>query len=113
MFNTLINEVLRLARENPDYVYPSGGGTCRYSSSGLVNGVPVDPDCKGCIFGQAFQNLGWELPGEGTYVGYSVGDEFSMEEKAFCNDLQAKQDSGTKWGDLVEIVENYLSTSEV
>lgn len=51
-FRQVCEEVVRLADESPDYVYPSvGGGGCYYSYGDT-------PDCKGCIFGQAFQNLG-------------------------------------------------------
>lgn len=50
----LINEVKRIAEQNPDFVYKPDGKDCLYTRS------ENNEDC-GCIFGQAILNLKPEL----------------------------------------------------
>lgn len=53
--NAVDEQLKKLMTENPDFIYAEGGEDCKYNS-----GPPSNPDlCSGCIFGQAFQTLGW------------------------------------------------------
>jgi len=98
-------EVLRLGRENPDYVYQTDGrSNCFYHKSN------VDEECNGCIFGQAFQNLGVsrEWLAENTLLGgnsISIEDlweEYHDEESPDSwGIIQNEQDLEKRWGECV------------
>lgn len=103
-FEQLEAEVRRLAEERPDYIYhrpdPSNP-SCYYRNP---DGTP------GCIFGQAFEALGYEiLPGRGpggvvgavAYVLFALDIETTSAQALWAGAVQMKQDAHTRWGEAV------------
>ncbi len=111
----LIEEVKRLANQNPDFVYQSIKNTddsrrCSYTES-------ADDPNKGCIFGQAILNLQPELKcvlnGSGASIkkllfelGIIDADPFTQgynnPDIEWCGVVQLQQDSERSWADAVK-----------
>lgn len=111
----LIQEVKRLAEQNPDFVYQiwctSCEASCFYTKS------KTDPN-KGCIFGQAILNLQPELkellqkvddprPDDASSVS-RIKDliqqweiKASIEQLDWCDDVQSAQDQEFTWANAV------------
>ena len=101
----------KLMDENPDFVYSSGSGQCHYDS-----GPNSEEPCDGCIFGQAFQQLGVEKKYlsddevraflDRTNSPHSQGVPVDYFPKApdRWKLIQQKQDQGMPWGKLKTIL---------
>lgn len=103
----IINEVLRLAAENPDFVYQAPDyhpeetrGTCVYIHDG--NGS--------CIVGQALVNKGIDpeeierfegLPADLMLSNLGIKEE-ADQGQTWLDQVQSYQDTGTPWGEAVE-----------
>lgn len=95
----LINEVIRLANENPNYVYPAKidehrGRICSYLAS---------EEQPACIFGKAIANLGVQLQDwhDGTgivTVLRNLGVQFNGHQELWMKSVQNAQDGGVPWG---------------
>ena len=100
----IINEVRRLAADNPDYIYVSPGGS-EYSSCVYIH------DGKGsCIVGRALVNNGFDpekvsqhegLTADEMLVALGIKEETDFEQ-VWLDRVQTLQDSGTPWADAVE-----------
>jgi len=114
--SALKTEVIKLGTENPDFIYNPGfkGTYCSYTGpsydenwsdeSGWVK-TSIGPECKGCIFGQAMQNMGWnssdeKLAGPITYVLKCQGIEVSKVQMLL--EVKKNQDSGASWGEAIK-----------
>lgn len=110
----VLNEVLKLGRNRPDFVYldqpdtvrdDAGFAGCSYVGAPGQRGRQVG---EGCIVGQALQNLGVSVVAlalmEGHGAGYVVKslayecDEPSLDR---LRRIQANQDGGMPWGRAV------------
>lgn len=98
----LIKEVRRLASESPDNIYLDR--VCRYNSGENSNGS------RGCIFGQAFRNLGFMQIQEEKTVRYVLSEAQGIEGDTqllfWCDCVQAYQDSCKAWSECVAMADN-------
>jgi hypothetical protein len=127
----LKKQVLKLASENPNFVYNPNyeqnkalkiRTKCKYNgpvvSVDKENKIQevVGPDCKGCIFGQALQNMGWTDSQQmnvtyniktilrnfaGVFQLEFVDDQIDVLLSSF-RETQNLQDSGNSWSNCVE-----------
>ncbi len=114
-FEALKNEVLRLAAEHPDAVYPRKSHvvglarSCFYTRGECGGGV-------GCIFGQALVSLDPSLhdtlkevdddPLSAAGINWvleKLGVSLSTDEKEWCCRVQGSQDIGACWGEAVKV----------
>jgi hypothetical protein len=98
------NELRKLADENPQFVYnPNGVGRCQYNGPARdVSDAMVGPDCKGCIFGQALQRLGWD---DSEEMGvFQPINELIPECPSYWNGIQQDQDRGKTWEGSIQII---------
>lgn len=99
-------ELIRLAAADPDFQYSTDDGGCSYT-----RGPSSDPDkCNGCLFGQAFQNLG--VPPEnltsahnprfarGIHGVWRLYNSDTPIPKGWV-EAQLAQDAGYAWGETV------------
>jgi hypothetical protein len=99
-------QLLILASEKPDFVYKEQGvcGSCKYDGPACYGYKIVGPECSGCIFGQAFQRLGWEPPD--YIISGTIRDV--MEHYMKCPEgwveIQETQDKGKTWKEAVSIL---------
>lgn len=101
----IINEVLRLAAENPDYIYTIPGGdehsSCVYIHDG--NGS--------CIVGRALVNNGFDPEKVAQYEGVTADEmlvaldikEETDFDQTWLDRVQTEQDSGTPWAEAVDL----------
>lgn len=107
----VLNEVLELARNRPDFVYLDqpdtirddvGFASCSYIGAAGQRGREVG---EGCIVGQALQNLGVSTAALSLMEGQ--GAAFVVQRLACAHDeesldrlrhIQAHQDGGMPWG---------------
>lgn len=102
-FDQLALEVVRLAKESPDYVYPGDDSTgCTYTRV-LADGGEKPP----CLFGQALLNLG--VPQEKIY-GFDgpikammdyLKIDYRPEQGFWASNVQQAQDDRAPWGPIV------------
>ena len=106
-----VDEQLRdLITKNPEFSYnPKGNtGTCSYigphrSYNNDIKDWAVDgPECGGCIFGVAFQQLGW-TPQEIKMTIGEVCDSLGVKAPDHWINIQSLQDYGQKWGSLMDL----------
>jgi hypothetical protein len=105
----IITEVRNLAKQWPDNVYkkpPQDGpfqGMCSYDK-----GICEPSGGIGCIFGQAFRNLGVELKGSSDI--YEILSHYDISstgiQKNWCLQVQNQQDLLFPWGKCVEWADN-------
>ena len=95
-------EILRVARENPDHVYTTENATCRYMDA---------PKQPGCLVGTALFNLGKPVPehlegmrASGVLVKMEI--DVSYDDASWIDQVQDYQDSGGPWGEVVDKAEN-------
>ena len=103
---TVEEQLLILSREKPDFVYKERGvcGTCQYDGPACYGSIIVGSECSGCIFGQAFQRLGWETSDR---IGGSIRDvmeKHCVECPAGWVKIQRAQDKGSTWKEAVSIL---------
>lgn len=109
----VVNEVRRLAAEQPDFVYVNPvdpeNADCLYVHNW---GVLDQPVVGGCIAGQALLNLGvpaWKLHEEEytsvgailSKVGVTVDRGSDRDDLDWLDNVQAKQDIKIPWGAAV------------
>jgi hypothetical protein len=106
LFIAAVNEQLKkLMEENPEFIYnDSGSGVSCYYNRGPDHNPT---NCKGCIFGQALKSLGWndydELDCQQNITGlFRICVDFDFSYPSYWLDIQADQDIGHKWGDLLK-----------
>lgn len=108
----LKEEVLRIAAESPEFVYPvSEMEGCSYNPNGIQ---------PACIFGQAFINLGHPVfdRNEGLAIhevlsaqyGIDSGHGDLVERFSF---VQSNQDNGKPWGVAVRFLDESKSLGEI
>ena len=96
-----------LAAENPDFVYNTSGKCvlCRYNGGALdSNRNPAGPECSGCIFGQAFQRMGWDDQNEMQSTKRASVLFLNIPYWHRWEDVQTAQDSGSSWGEAVKLL---------
>ena len=108
----IIQEVRKLAEASPDNVYQlSNGLGCFYGKGQCTN------ESTGCIFGQAFTNLGipgtWlddNTIGQNSYI-YEILDWLQIphtsQESQWCGKVQSEQDYRVSWKIAVENADKY------
>lgn len=101
----LVDEVRKLAKENPDNNYNNGyqKAQCFYNKGECSNGT------IGCLFGQAMKRLGVsddQLNGFGSKPIRDILRENRVKHNenlfSWCEDVQMSQDDGLPWGKCVE-----------
>lgn len=111
----LKQEVIKLGTSNPDFVYnPNKEGFCSYDGPAKSRtGSIVGPKCNGCIFGQAFQNMGLDDYDElkitfriDTYLNslilkYELQYQDLLEK---FRQTQACQDFGGSWQEAISFI---------
>ena len=104
-----IDDALRkVINKQPDFVYSNGSEQCYYHKG------PIDNDCEGCLFGQAFQLLGVSKEELQKTSVMSNDDSIKTIEFAFLPPLvqrprywttmQGRQDTGVAWGELLQFL---------
>lgn len=102
----VLNEVVRLSEEDPDFVYTTqpgreGGENCGYA--GLTLGTT---EGRSCIIGQALQNLGvsknrlCHMSGTASRVVKDllhIEDEGNTDILRLLDRVQLNQDAGLRW----------------
>lgn len=99
----LIALVRGMATERPDNVYLPGANrgepdfSCSYDDGECSDGT------VGCIFGQALDQMGFDLSdvSEGVRVSEAMrqlGITFKSCHELWCDRVQENQDKGTNWG---------------
>ena len=116
----LITELKILGEQNPDHQYvtheqlalsPNLHTSCSYNCGPSYWSMgeweraacpdSTEEQSKGCIFGRALRDMGVELGDQRSNIEYilntaNVGQRFA----AACLEIQAGQDTGSKWGEL-------------
>ncbi len=114
--DALKSEVIKLGTENPDFIYNPGNlGICSYN--GPAYRIEVDwsntpikktvgPECKGCIFGQALQNMGWDDEEEmvGSISTILLNHGFHYTKLNVFQEIQNDQDRGHSWGKAIQLL---------
>jgi len=107
-------EIIRLATKYPDFVYrPPSAATILGVLSGCSNlsgGDERYPDCKGCIVGQAVQNLGFTIdpiynrtPALGLLRSLGLEIQSLHCELSWFTYVQIDQDKGCTWGQAIQL----------
>jgi hypothetical protein len=111
----LIKVVREIIMERPTTLYLNNArdGGCSYES-GLCS-----DNSEGCVFGQGFKKIGWELPKEPTLYPGRKNDELKIEviltgffdyntseEIEWCSSLQYFQDRKKNWGECLLYANN-------
>lgn len=111
-FEVVEIELRKLAAEQPEFRYKTEdytSGTCHYNGPCRSHNQLLGPDCRGCIFGQAFQRLGWDNATERSTIG-PIADLFSDympigSNFRDCPDswprVQSMQDKGFTWSKAI------------
>jgi hypothetical protein len=109
---TLKNEVVKLAEGKPKFKYTTESyAGCFYNKRATKNGIYTGPDCKGCILGQALQNMGWtddeEMNSSATinvllkrYIKSVDFSEFNIVLE--LQTVQSQQDHTASWGEAIK-----------
>lgn len=106
----IISEVRRLAKQWPDNIYkkPSTDGTfqgmCSYDKGACEPSGEI-----GCIFGQAFRNLGMELTGSHSIdevLTNQLDIEASHPLMNWCKLAQSQQDDERPWEECIEFADS-------
>jgi hypothetical protein len=110
--DSLNAEVIKLGTENPDFIYNTAyrklDAQCYYNGSAKsksnVN-IILGPECKGCIFGQALQNMGWdddyEMKSDKTISALLADFGETSFNFYYLNPVQMNQDAGQSWGEAI------------
>lgn len=110
-FKQLETEVRRLAKENPDYIYPAASSGEDFSPSCFY--MATD-DYPACIFGQALSNLGVVLNREYEnndieVVMHRIGITITASEARWACRVQHYQDRGRIWGVAIASADSEVS----
>lgn len=102
-------EITNLIESKPDFKYNTIDRHvgCAYNGPATIGVLrePAGPLCKGCIFGQALQNLGWSdevelFSGSPISQLFSDNDVRDFEPPDYWQSIQNRQDAGDTWGSL-------------
>lgn len=122
-FEKVKDAVINLANQTPDRVYDRSDSItaiCSYISDSPVlldeHGEVVytdDPgEGRGCIFGRALQNLGVPVSVLCSFDGTNIsevlerlGCGLTQTQSDLFEGAQERQDYGTPWGELVELLD--------
>ena len=97
-------ELRRLAAASPEFVYCiDASASCKYNGPPVPHGggPSLSVASKGCIFGQALQNLGWDdateltLSSSSDYLFESIARDFTVPQNWTA--VQNRQDLGDTW----------------
>lgn len=135
----LIDNILRLCDENPDFVYVDRSNLpddntqgpwkvyCKYfgpatirkesKSDGKMIEEIVGPNCRGCLIGQALQCMGWTREDIDPETEISASDLL----RSYCDPIirrivskaQSLQDYGTNWGQIAKTVRDHLAEFKI
>ena len=128
----LIQEVLNLAKKYPNFIYnPTRKGYCVYNGPAKdIDEKIVGPECKGCIFGQALQNMGWndldEMKSPSSIEGLlrihggikymedlnQNPDDPSRKMISELGNVQINQDEGKSWSQAASNILKYFKNQE-
>jgi hypothetical protein len=108
----LLEEVIRIAKENPDAVYHGLEDGCYYNAGTVSGGEQCY--AEGCLIGQAIRNIypetydsepmiGCGADVEDLYDLFSTGD-YCKVILQMLGDIQRAQDSGMPWGSCIQEV---------
>lgn len=114
-FEDVLNEVIRLSEEDPDFVYTTQPGREGVSSCGYTGLAPGTTEGRSCIVGQALQNLGvskdslinLSLNATGVLTDYlNILPKYhdDADRLIYLDSIQSNQDQGMSWGDSVRKV---------
>lgn len=104
----VLNEVIRLSQEDPDFVYTTQHGRGSNYPCGYAGMAPGTTKGRSCIIGQALQNLG--VPADKLSHLYHMASkvmkdvlhiEGSADVFALLDKVQLYQDAGLSWGESV------------
>lgn len=111
----ILNEVIRLSEEDPDFVYTTQPGREDTLSCGYAGREAGTTEGRSCIVGQALQNLG--VPKDElvkmidyadetitTHLNIHAKDSYDWDYLNKLTDIQLNQDKGLSWGDSVRKV---------
>jgi len=100
-----VNSALKeIAEKNPEFVYKpktSKMDGCHYDRKS-VDG----PECSGCLFGQAFQMLGWsdQFEKESDYSIIELCGYCKVPSQKNWTNVQLTQDTGNSFSEAVKIL---------
>jgi len=99
-----VNSALReIAEKNPDFIYrPKGVFTgCNYN-----RGSGDGPECSGCLFGQAFQMLGWSKGGiDSSRRIIALCNHYDIPYQENWRFVQNAQDGGDSFSEAVKFLD--------
>ena len=115
----VIEEVRRLAAEQPDFVYGTqegAGGTCSYFGCAIG-----DTSGQACIVGQALANLNVDMSGlkrkEESDLGLAIGEAlllgkvdipYTEEDARWLDNVQYNQDEDETWAQAVAMADKEM-----
>lgn len=108
----VLNEVIRLSEEDPDFVYTTQPGRGDSTPCGYTGMYPGTCYGRSCIVGQALQNLG--VPKDDLidlsdcasevltdYLNIHAKYHDDADRLIYLNNIQSNQDQGMPWGESV------------
>lgn len=114
----VIEEVRRLAAEQPDFVYSKQEGADANEDCSYFGCKVGDASGQACIVGQALANLNVDMSGlkrkEDKGYGMAIGQAlewrvvaipYTEEERVWLGNVQYHQDRGESWGQAVELAD--------
>lgn len=116
----VLNEVVRLSEEDPDFVYTTQPGREGFISCGYAGLAPGTTEGRSCIVGQALQNLGvpkdelCHLISRASAVlegDLHIENDDRLDAFKIIDDVQSHQDIGHSWSESVRRAiykENYV-----
>lgn len=113
----LTKAIRDLARRRPKFVYQAVDGSDQCSN--VEGGDPAYPAAKGCIVGQAFKTLGYEIPPEHEDSGVGVllcvfEIPVTRSQYAWLSSVQHDQDRQLPWQRCVSLADtNYRKVKEL
>lgn len=106
----IIENIRKLAKAYPDFVYVTDGVACSNTSGG----DPKYPHLCGCIVGQALKLAGIEPPPFGTVwqLKHSLKLKLSEDEVNWARCVQNKQDNMATWAEAVDAADDEYPQTE-
>lgn len=105
-------EIIKLAAKQPDFVYNTFGErvSCNYTGPAKLSDVKGEnvefgPDCKGCLFGTAAQNLGVSDFGDQATNNIHCIIPYKSKYYPTWGRVQKAQDNGSSWGEAIKLLE--------
>ena len=104
----LKDKLIEIGTREPDFVYNpfrTKVGCC-YNGPCKMNGR-FGPDCKGCIFGTALQEMGWDSEEEmrsGKWIVSLLYYYANISLPRDFGEAQDLQDIGKSWGEAIKVL---------